>query len=262
MSDLARRIAQAYRWHRRLGAETRAGAHGCFVVDVGKPESWDTNHVDEVTASAAWEIDAVLSQMETHYAHSPWRVAHTDGFTPQPFLARLAFEGFEARFLTIQMALPAHVPLARPPVDLRPVASAQDWRELHRLVRLNHEEGRTTEAIELPPEFTAEVIESYRDKAPETAFHLVIAEGAAVAYGACAMAPNGLGMIEDIFTHPAHRRRGLAGGMIADFVAGLRGRGCDAVFLGALAAETAKRLYADLGFAPVSLSQTWVRSVT
>jgi len=44
--------------------------------------------------------------------------------------------------------------------------------------------------------------------------------------------------------------------MIAAFVEEL---GCGAVFLGALAQERPKRLYARLGFAPVALARVWVK---
>lgn len=41
----------------------------------------------------------------------------------------------------------------------------------------------------------------------------------------------------------------------------LSAAGCEAVFLGALAAERPKRLYDRLGFHPVILSRNWVREL-
>jgi len=37
-------------------------------------------------------------------------------------------------------------------------------------------------------------------------------------------------------------------------------QGCETLFLGALADEQAKRLYARLGFRPVGLARTWVKA--
>ena len=71
--------------------------------------------------------------------------------------------------------------------------------------------------------------------------------------------PNGLGLIENLFTKPAHRGRGLMSAFIIEAARRLRAAGCDAVFLDAHAHDTPKRLYRRLGFAPVALTRTWVR---
>jgi hypothetical protein len=47
--------------------------------------------------------------------------------------------------------------------------------------------------------------------------------------------------------------------MIAAFTDRLRAAGCHTVFLGALATEHPKHLYARLGFRPVTLARAWVR---
>ncbi len=255
---LTRRIAEAYRWHRRLGAEVIETPFCRILADPTKPDVWDCNHADEVTAQSADEIDAVFKAMERHLAHSPWRVAHTDGFTPEPFLARLAFEDFEERPVIIQMALAGEI--GRRPLDLRVVQSEVDWATLAPLVRADHVEGKKTGGLDIPPEISADIVASYRAKSPACRYHLAFEGGAPVAYGACAAAPNRVGIIEDLFTSPTHRRHGVASAMIAAFVDSLRDDGCDAVFLGALAGETAKRLYARLGFQPVALARAFVKS--
>jgi predicted GNAT family acetyltransferase len=66
-------------------------------------------------------------------------------------------------------------------------------------------------------------------------------------------------MIEDLFTLPSARRGGIATAMIAAFTDRLRAAGCHTVFLGALASEQPKHLYARLGFRPITLPRTWVR---
>jgi len=258
--DLARRIAETYRWHRRLGARVTAARHCHIVADPLRPGVWESNHVESVLAETDDEIDAVFADMDTHLAHTPWRVAHTDGFTPDGFLARLAFAGYRERFVAIQMALEGPIRAARMALDLRLVESEDDWRRLADLVRRNHVEGHVTGGLLPPPEFTADMVAVYRAKSPECRFRLVYAQGEAIAYGACAAAPNGLGMIEDVFTAPEHRRRGVASAMLAAFADDLGAQGCETLFLGALADEQAKRLYARLGFRPVGLARTWVKA--
>jgi GNAT superfamily N-acetyltransferase len=68
-------------------------------------------------------------------------------------------------------------------------------------------------------------------------------------------------MIEDLFTLQASRRRGIATAMIAAFTDRLRAGRCHTIFLGALATERPKHLYARLGFHPVTLARAWVRKL-
>jgi GNAT superfamily N-acetyltransferase len=258
---LARRIAAAYRWHRRLGATVFETPHCGIVADPSKPQVWDCNHADAVTARDATECDAVFAAMERHLGHSQWRVVHTDGQTPDAFLARLAYADFQERPVTIQMALQGEVARAGAPLDLRPVESEADWADLKTLVVANHREGKTTAGLEIEEEISAAMVVNYRAKAPDCRFHLAFADRQPVAYGAVAVAPGGVGMVEDVFTLPERRGRGVASAMIAAFVEEARRRGCDTVFIGALADEAAKRLYGRLGFAPVALARSWVKEV-
>jgi predicted GNAT family acetyltransferase len=83
----------------------------------------------------------------------------------------------------------------------------------------------------------------------------------AVAYGAMISAPNGMGMMEDLFTLPSARQRGIASTMIAHFDRELRASGSSGVFLGAVAEEGAKSLYYKPGFRPAMLTRCRVKQV-
>lgn len=266
-ADLTRRIAEAYRWQRRLG-NTQIAAPGChLVVDPAHPDVWDSNHADEVTARTDAEIDAVFAAMDQHFAHTAWRVIHTDRFTPDAFVARLALDGFEERPATIQMVLrdalnQGDLRGRGPAIALRPVIDDADWEALFQLVLADHAEGRRSSGLDVSSEVSAGLAAGYRAKREAYHFHLAMQNGAPVAYGAYAVAPNGVGMIEDLFTLPSARRQGIAGAIIAAFVDRLRAERCDTIFLGALATEHPKRLYARLGFYPVMLARCWVRRVS
>ena len=257
--DLARTIAEAYRWQRRLGTTQIAAAHCHIVVDRAHPEVWDSNHADNVTAQTESEINSVLAAMHEHLGHTPWRVVHTDCFTPEAFLAHLALDDFKERPVTIQMVLQGNLTDPGEPIDLHAVVDDADWDALLQLVRADHAEGRRTGALDLSPEFSAAVVAGYRAKSDAYHFYLAMREGIPVAYGAHAAAPNGAGMIEDLFTLQSARRRGIATAMIAAFTARLRDAGCRTIFLGALATEQAKHIYFRLGFRPIMLTRTWVR---
>lgn len=258
MIETGKIIAEAYRWQRRLGHSSLETPYCHIVANPAFPNVWDANHADAVTARSKAEIDGVFAAMDDHLRHTPWRVVHTDGFTPDAFLARLALDGYQERPVTIQMALlgrPADLGTA---IDLHPVVSDLDWRELQRLMELDYAEGRKTGDLELSPEFVSSAVAAYRSKGAAYQYNLVIRDGEVVAYGAFAIAPNGVGMIEDLFTLPSARRRGVATAVIAAFVDRLQALGGHTIFLGALASETPKRLYARLGFHPVGLARTWV----
>ena len=124
---------------------------------------------------------------------------------------------------------------------------------------VDHAEGRTTSGLDVGPEVSAAMVAGYRAKGEGCHFHLAMRNGRPMAYGAYAAAPNGVGMIEDLFTLPSARRQGVATAMIAAFSQHLRAAGCQTIFLGALAAEQPKHLYARLGFHPVGLAHAWVR---
>jgi GNAT superfamily N-acetyltransferase len=258
-ADLTRTIAEAYRWQRRLGGTQIAAPHCHIVADPAHPDVWDSNHADEVTAQTAGEIDGVFQAMNEHLAHTRWRVVHTDAFTPDAFLARLALDDFEERPVTIQMALDGEVADRGGAIALRAVEGDADWDALHRLVLADHAEGRRTSGLDIAPQVSAGMVAGYRAKAPTYRFHLAMLDGDPVAYGAHAASPNGAGIIEDLFTLPSARRNGIATAMIAAFTDRLRDAGCRTIFLGALVGEQAKHLYARLGFRPITLARSWTR---
>jgi hypothetical protein len=163
-TDLTRTIAEAYRWQRRLKNTRIAAAHCHVVTDPAHPDVWDSNHADDVTAQTESEFDSVFAAMEEHLGHTPWRVIHTESFTPDAFLARLALDDFEERPVTIQMALQGDLADSGAPIDLRPVTGNVDWDALLQLVLADHAEGRRTNDLDLSPEFSPAVVAGYRAK--------------------------------------------------------------------------------------------------
>jgi uncharacterized protein (DUF2267 family) len=104
-TETGKAVAEAYRWQRRLGNQVLEAACCHIVANPSHPQVWDANHADAVTARTDVEIASVFAAMEAHLGHTPWRVVHTDGFTPDAFLGRLALAGFQEQPVTIQMVL-------------------------------------------------------------------------------------------------------------------------------------------------------------
>jgi len=164
-TDTAYAIADAYRWQRRLGNMNIAASHCHIVADPAHPNVWDANHADDVTAQTDTEIDAV-------FRATSWRVIHTDGFTPDAFLARLALNDFEERPVTIQMALQGELTDRGAPIELRPVVSESEWDALLQLVA-DHAEGRRTGGLKSAPRSDAGMVACYRAKGG--AYHVCLA---------------------------------------------------------------------------------------
>ena len=100
-----------------------------------------------------------------------------------------------------------------------------------------------------------------RRRSPPGRLWLIVAGGEAVGYGTATVCPGGLGVIEDLYTHPDRRRRGLMSAFIAAAVDRLREAGCSGVFLDAHVDAAPQQLYAALGFAPIALTRTWARQL-
>jgi GNAT superfamily N-acetyltransferase len=258
-ADLIERVCTAYAWQRGLGNQVEAGPLCQVVSDRSHPNIWDANHVGLIRAATSREIEAVLAAAERGLAHCAHRLYATDPLTPPPFVARLALDDYRELTPTLQLVLDGALRATPPTVDLRPVDDESAWESLHALLRLDHAEGARTHTGAMPEHVTRGMLDSYRRKAPAYRFLLARADGTDCAYGAAVLCPNGLGMVEDLFTLPAFRRRGIASAVIAHAVADLRARGAAEVLIGAHVTDQPKHLYARLGFAPLCITRQHIR---
>jgi predicted GNAT family acetyltransferase len=71
---------------------------------------------------------------------------------------------------------------------------------------------------------------------------------------------NGIGQVEDLFTHPDFRHRGIATALIAHCVADARARGAGPVLITADPLDTPKQMYAAMGFRPFSVTRNYFKS--
>ena len=63
--------------------------------------------------------------------------------------------------------------------------------------------------------------------------------------------------MEELFTHPEFRHRGLATALIHHCVADAREHGAGPVVIAADPEDTPKLMYAAMGFRPVAMKRTW-----
>ncbi len=268
MTDVARALCETYLAYHRLGGEVREGPACRVVRNDAAPEVWDANHLQIGPGDADADADRVFAFLEAELGHHSHRQIMTTPFLAPALAAGLAFEDYVPD-PTLQGLLVG--PLAGPApraCDIRPVAKEVDWAALDQLVRLDHVEKdkkigkeRRAEAV------TAGIQAIRRSNAEAIRFFLAWSEGEAVAYfsawpgpgSAATLAPGvgRVGVVEDLYTRPDHRGRGLARALIHHCVADARARGADAVLIGAEVDDTPKAIYAAMGFAPTCLTQAW-----
>lgn len=261
MTD-ALRVAAARRWFRERGHEIIEAGGARIVATPDAPNVWDANFAlpDSPRADRDADPQAMLGALDAAMPHTPWRVVVTDALCDPAVEASLALAGFTQGGPLIEMLATGPVRPAHPPapVTIQPVRTEADWAALVTLIEIDHAEGKRTGEVDA--EIGAGLIATMRRRCPGD-YYLLIADGAPAGYGLALACPNGLGLLENLFTLPEKRGRGVMSAFIADAVARLRAQGCDGVFLDALAYEDAKALYARLGFRPIAVVRQWTRRV-
>lgn len=254
----AQRVAEARRWFRERGHPVIEAGGARIVATPETPDVWDVNFA---LPGVGADPDEMLATLDAAMAHSAWRVVVCDVLTDPAIEAALALAGFTQGGPLIEMLALDEVKLQPPlpPATFRPVTGDADWAMLARLVDRDHTEGKRTGAIDAT--VGAGLLAAMRRRSPDD-YRLIMFGDDAVGYGLSVACPGALGLIENLFTLPEMRGRGLMSAFIADAVARLRAQGCEGVFLDALAHEDAKSLYAKLGFRPVSVVRQWTRRVS
>ena len=87
---------------------------------------------------------------------------------------------------------------------------------------------------------TEQMVAAKRVKAPDLRFWLARADGTDAAFFSSWPRRDGVGIVEDLFTRPEFRHRGIATALIAHSVADARERGAGLVAISARAADTPK----------------------
>tara|TARA_R110001606_G_scaffold260264_3_gene408106 strand:+ start:5757 stop:6557 length:801 start_codon:yes stop_codon:yes gene_type:complete len=260
LDDLARRACDTYYFHAAIGMQVTTKQFCSSLRDADRPYVWDLNRIFEITAQTAKEIDQAMAFVDARIQTLGYAYISTSPFTSPAVIARLAFDDYREETPVIQMVLQAPLKATHPVgYGLQPVASDTDWQTLYELVLTDHSEGARTRGKKVEPHVTRGMVDGYRRKTGPCHFFLASIDGTPCAYGSATIAPNGMGMVEDLFTLPAFRRRGLASALISDCVDHLRQHGCTDILIGSLATEPPKALYRKLGFEPVCVTRSFMK---
>jgi GNAT superfamily N-acetyltransferase len=250
--DLLARVYETLEGYYELGCEVRDEPLARFVRNLDAPSIYDVNFAAFVRAETTAEIASVLERADDLFDGLPHRVFHIDPWTPPAFEAQLMLHGFEFED-ELQLLLDGELQVANDPpaIDIRLVESDEDWSTIRRLTRLDHEEqaGRGVHPL-WDENVTTEMVATKRVKAPALRFWLARAGNTDCAFLSSWPGANGVGKVEDLFTHSELRHRGIASALIAHCVRDARERGAGPVLIGALPNDTPMRMYAAMGFRP------------
>jgi GNAT superfamily N-acetyltransferase len=257
-SDPSARACRTYRSYLALGHQVVEGAFGRVVREPRAPRIYDANHVQAVSAGSEEAVEAALAFVEEGLGELGHRHVLVEPATPPTFVARLALEGYVGK-PTLQMLLEGALAGPAPPaVDLRPAESEEDWRAFRALLREDQLEDCARQGR--PPYdevVTDEMVLTKRAK-PGLRFWLARVDDLDAGFFSAWPGEDGVGMVEDLFTLPRFRRRGVARALLHRAVADARERGAREVLIGADPADTPKALYARLGFRPACLTWSWL----
>lgn len=228
---------------------------GVFVKNTTLPDIYDANFVFDITASELAEINRLLALAAREYAHAAKITFRLDPFTPPAFEARLALEGFE-RSEGILMLLDG--PLRHPASRFRicPIEDPAGWTALAELKRLDWREHATEKSLD-PDTIADRLVSSGRLKSPPVQYVLAYEDGRAVGHCSAWEGFDGVGQVEDFFVHPQHRHRGIGTAMLHHCVEAARARGAASIVIVVDVTNTAKNMYAALGWRPMALCRQY-----
>ncbi len=258
MINAAQRALAATQAFLALGNERFEAEGATFVRNRETPSIWDANHMTRITASTPEAIARLIARAEQEFAGCRNRSFHLDFTTPPAFEAALTLEGY-AGGEELVMLLEGELAAEAKPHDIRPVADEGTWRAYAALFEIDWREFNARRPAPFDDETAAQMLQARRLKAPPVRHWLGYVDGEPKAYLSSWGGADGVGQVEDLFTHPDYRRRGLATALIHRCVAAARRDGAGPVVIMADPADTPKNMYAALGFRPVAVRRQRVK---
>lgn len=258
--DLARRVYAAVTGNLELGNEAYDADGARFVRNRELPSIYDANHVTHVRCESASDIERLLARVEREYAHCRHRRFDIDPWTPPAFVARLVLEGYASRE-DLELVLEGELRAQPRPCDIRRVETEEQWASSGVLHEMDWGE-RCERLGRMPdPSVPAAFAALRRATSNDIAYWMAYVDGRPVAYAWSWPGVDGVGVVENLFTHPDHRHRGIATALIAHGVADARACGAGPVIISADPSDTPMRMFAALGFRPILVVRHYIRGL-
>jgi GNAT superfamily N-acetyltransferase len=261
VTDLIARAADVNAANFMLGNETFESARATFVRSVDTPHIYDANHAANVRARTPHEIDELLAALDREFQHSGHRRFDVDYRTPPEFVARLALEGGYDRDDALVMLLEGELQGSATPCDIRPLLTDADWETYWELMLQDWNEHQTRRKRRVSEAIARQMWCAKKRKQPPVQYWLAYEGERAVAYFNSWEGVDGVGQVEDLFTHPQYRKRGIATALLHHCVAQSRAKGAGPVVIVADPTDTPKNIYARMGWRPVALVNHLIKQV-
>lgn len=260
MADLIRHALDVNLAMLAMGSD-RVEAEGArFARNRALPAVWDGNHVSHVTASTPDEIDRLQARVDVEFADVSYRRYEIDRDTPPQFEARLACDGYRPQSLVV-MLLEGDPRGRAKSHDVRLIEDGEGWQAYEALCEIDWHDYAST--LGQPGDvWTADdMFQARRIKSPPARFWLAYDGGRPVAFLHSWEGTDGVGIVDDLFTHADFRRRGHATALLLRGIADCRSRGAGPVVIVADPTDTPKDIYESMGFRPVALKRTYHKVV-
>jgi GNAT superfamily N-acetyltransferase len=241
-----------------LGNETFELMGATFVRNLAIPDIYDANHVQFARPGTPEEIDSFLAAVDREYGHAGHRRFDVDFRTPPEFPARLSVEGYE-RDDGLILVLEGPLIGTAPDYDIRPVESEADWEAYWQLKLHDWHEHNRRSNRKAGDDVARRMYEANRLKVPPVQYFMAYIKEKPVAYFNSWAGINGVGQVEDLFTHPRHRKKGIATALIHHCVADARAKGANQVVIAADPTDTPKQIYARMGWRPVAIVSHYLK---
>ena len=260
---LADRVDRAIDEFPLYSSSERFEAEGAvFVRDRSIPDKYYANRVEQVTASTPDEIARLSERVEVEFEGFRHRYFYVDRDTPVEFEAWLLMEGYQ-RSDSLVMVLTDELLGTPKPYEIRLVETDADWQTLYDLVVLADREfdpSTPQTGNERPSDARDQRIDAMQAVSPPVRYWMAYTEDGPRAFFSSWTSSDGIGVLDDLYTHPDYRRRGLATALVHHCVAEVRSRGAGPVALETDPADTPKHMYAAMGFRPLSLSHEYLKT--
>ncbi len=242
-----------------LGNERLPQAHALFVRNRETPSIYDANHVTSIQARMPAEIEELLAAADREYDGYGHRRFDVDYRTPPEFIARLLLDGGYERTDAIISLLEGDLNGKAKPCDIRRMSGDADWQEYWELQLADWREHQKRIGGTAGDDIARNMWAAKKRKQPPVQYWMAYDGEKPVAYMNSWEGTAGVGQVEDLFTDPAYRNRGVATALIHHCVAECRKNGAGPVVIVADPTDTPKNIYFRMGFRPVAIQSKYLK---
>ncbi len=258
--ELIARVCEAVQGYLVLGNEAIEAHDALIVRNTKRPRHYDSNHVGLVRNGSSATLDALFVTVDAAFEGYGHRRFDVDAITAPQLVGRLTLEGGYTAHVFLHQLLEGELDVSSNGFDIREVLTDADWSAYRRLDAMWWQETSVSYLGEYDPRLHYGFLSAKLEKRPDVRSWLAYRDGTPAAFLSSWPGSNGIGIVEDLYTHPEHRHKGLATALLAHCVADARARGASQVLITSEPNDTPKRMYAALGFRPLCTTRSYVKT--